>query len=247
MLIVGNWKAYVEDLSKAKRLYAAGKRLAAKGQHEIVLAPSAAHLGFLSVGNRSNVSFSSQDVSVSAGGAATGETTAATIASVGATYAIIGHSERRAMGETDAIVAEKVQHAFANGLTPILCIGEKERDANADYLAGLRTQIATVLAPLSAKERKAIVLAYEPIWAIGKSAGEAITPTDLTEMILYIRKALAEFLPGKAAQSVRMLYGGSVDGANVRPLAQGTGIDGFLIGRASTDTTAFGALVKALS
>ena len=246
MLIVGNWKAYVEDLTKAKRLYAAGKRLAAKGTHDIVLAPSAAHLGFLSVGNRSNVAFGAQDVSRSNGGAATGEVTAAAAKSVGASYAIIGHSERRAMGETDAIVAEKVRHALANGLIPILCIGERERDANAAYLGFLKAEIASVMEPLSPKDRKAVVIAYEPIWAIGKSAGDAITPADLTEMILYIRKALSEFLPGKAANTARILYGGSVEPGNVRPLASGTGIDGFLIGRASTDAPTFGALVKAL-
>lgn len=247
MLIIGNWKAYVDTLPKAKRLYAVGKRLAAQGHHDIVLAPSMPHLGYLSVGNRTRVEFASQDVSLSAGGAATGETTAAIVASVGATHSIIGHSERRAAGETDAAIAEKVRHALAEGLAPILCIGERERDPNALYLQGLRAQIASVFEPLSVKERKAIVIAYEPVWAIGKTAADAITPADLTEMVLYIRKVLAEFLPGKAGVAVPLLYGGSVEPGNVRALAAGSGIDGFLIGRASTDAAVFGALVKALT
>jgi len=245
MLIVANWKAYVETLEKAKRLYAAGKRIAAAGHHDIVLAPPAPYLGLLASANRSNVEFASQDVSETLGGAATGEMTAAAVASVKAAYAIIGHSERRALGESDAEILEKVRHALAHGLTPILCIGERERDPEASYLAFLRKQIQSVYEPLSPKERAAIVLAYEPIWAIGKSAADAITPTDLNEMVLYLRKVLGEYLksPGKA----RILYGGSVEPGNARALAAGSGIEGFLVGRASTDTQAFGALAKALN
>lgn len=247
MLIACNWKAYVETLEKAKRLYAVGKRLAAAGHHEIVIAPSAPHLGFLSAGNRSSVAFAAQDISRTLGGAVTGEVTAAAVASVGAEYAIIGHSERRAQGETDVIVLEKVQHALAHGLVPIICIGEKERDAEALYLNHLRTQISVVLAPLSQKERMQVVIAYEPIWAIGKSAEEAITPGDLNEMVLYIRKLLGEFLPGKGNTKIRILYGGSVEPANARTLAASSSIDGFLVGRASTDAVSLGALAKALT
>ncbi len=247
MLIVGNWKAYVETLEKAKRLYAVGKRLSAAGHHDIVLAPSSPHLGFLAGGNRSSVEFAAQDVSASLGGAATGEVTAATIAGMGVQYTIIGHSERRAVGETNMMVLEKVKRALAHGLTPIVCIGERERDAEAHYLNELRAELATVLEPLSQKERMRLVIAYEPIWAIGKSAAEAITPEDLQEMVLYIRKILGEYLPGTGAEKIRILYGGSVEPGNARVLAGATGIDGFLIGRASTDALSFGGIVKAVT
>ncbi len=247
MLIVGNWKAYVDTLEKAKRLYAVAKRLAASGHHEIVIAPSAPHLGFLAGGNRSSVEFAAQDISSSLGGATTGEITAGVIANLGVQYVIIGHSERRAQGETDAIVFEKVQHALAQGLIPIVCIGERERDVEAHYLNHLRTQVTSVLAPLPQKQRMQVVIAYEPIWAIGKSANEAITPTDLNEMILYIRKILLELLPGKGNAKARIIYGGSVESGNIRTLAAATGIDGFLVGHASTDAQAFGALVKAVT
>ncbi len=246
MLIVGNWKAYVETLEKAKRLYATAKRLTS-GTHEIVLAPSLPHLGYLVASNRSKVLFAAQDVSVHAGGAATGEVTASLLANMRVSYVIIGHSERRAMGETDLTVSEKVRLALAQGLTPIVCIGETERDPEARYLSRLRTQIDSVFSSLSEKDRRGLVIAYEPIWAIGKAASSAITPSDLTEMVLYLRKLLGEYLPGKGNQKVRILYGGSVEPVNARTLAAATGIDGFLIGRASTDTTMFGALVKAVS
>jgi triosephosphate isomerase len=92
-----------------------------------------------------------------------------------------------------------------------------------------------------------LVIAYEPIWAIGKSAAEAITPADLTEMVLYIRKVLAEYLPGKGSGKIRILYGGSVEPSNIRALAAASGVDGFLVGHASTDAQSLGALVKAVT
>lgn len=246
MLIVGNWKAYVESGKTAQALVASAKKLTGLG-HDIVLAPSAPYLGLLAVGNKTKVAYSAQDISDSTGGAHTGETTGAQLRDLGVSYTILGHSERRAGGETDDVVLSKTKHALAQGLTPIICIGEKERDADAHYLAYLRGQIAHIFAPLSQQERMQLVLAYEPIWAIGKTEDEAITPQDLREMILYIRKILAEYLPGQAGEKVKILYGGSVEEGNAQVLAEGTGIDGFLIGHASVDAIAFAGIVKAVS
>lgn len=247
MLIVGNWKAYVESLSKAKALYASAKRLSGKGGHEIVIAPPYPYIGVFTSGRgKSLPKLAAQDLSVTTGGAQTGEVTAGALKELGVSYVIVGHSERRKMGETDEVVLEKVRHALAHGLTPILCIGEAERDAEAHYLKKIRAQITAVLAALTPKERLSTVIAYEPIWAIGRSDGEAIHASDLGEMVLYIRKVLADFMPGRANQKVRILYGGSVDKADAR-LARGTGVDGFLVGRVSTDVTEFSSLVNALS
>jgi triosephosphate isomerase len=246
MIIAANWKAYVQSEAKAKKLFAAAKRLSSQPSTEIIIAPPAPYIGLLSPGNRSKIAIASQDLSSGTGGAATGEVTAALLRDLGVKYGIVGHSERRAMGETDAIVSEKARHAFANKITPIICIGERERDADARYLSLLRAQIHAVFEPLSPKERAQAIIAYEPIWAIGKTAAEAISPTDLTEMVLYIRKILGDYLPGKGAQKVRLLYGGSVEPGNIRAAAEGTGVDGFLVGHASVDSDVFTALVKAL-
>lgn len=246
MIIVANWKAYVPEVSRAKKLFALAKRLATSSKVTIVLAPSAPFLGLLAAGNRSKVAFAAQDISSRTDGAMTGESVAAVFASAGATYTILGHSERRALGESDALIAEKVQRALAQGLTPILCVGEKERDASAEYLSGLRAQIGTALALLTPKERLGVIIAYEPVWAIGKSAAEAISATDLTEMVLYIRKVLGEYVPHKAPSRIPVLYGGSVDPVNVRELAAAAQVDGFLVGRASVDPVSFAGLVKAL-
>ncbi len=247
MLIVANWKAYVEDADKAKKLFSVAKRLAKQTKHKLVLAPSALHLGLLAASNTSKVAFGAQDVSLSTGGAATGEVTAKMLGKMDIQYALAGHSERRASGETDADVAMKVQHLLANGITPILCVGERERDAGAEYLSFVRGQIASALAGLTQKERMGIVIAYEPVWAIGRSAADALPEHELTEMVLYIRKVLGEYLPGKAPLKTPVLYGGSAESDNARSLAGGTGIDGFLVGHASVDPMMYEELVEAVS
>lgn len=246
MLIIANWKAYMEDMQKAKKLLAGAKRLARTTRNTLVLAPPAPLLGALAAKNKSAVAFAAQDVSYTAGGARTGEVTAPAYAAAGASYAIIGHSERRAAGDTDQIVSEKLAHALTHGLTPILCVGEAERDAEGRYLGSVREQLTAALGPLTQKERAKVIVAYEPLWAIGKTASAAIGASDLAEMMLYIRKVLAELLPGKSSRGMRILYGGSVEPENIRALAGGSGIDGFLVGHASVDPRTFSALVKQL-
>mgnify|MGYP000054785699 CR=1 FL=1 len=245
MIIAANWKAYVESAAKAKKLFAAAKRLASRTGQEIILAPPPPFLGMLAAGNRSKVAFAAQDVSTATGGAHTGEVTAGTAREAGATYAIVGHSERRAAGDDNDIVSLKLQHTLAQGLTPILCIGERVRDEDAQYLVFLREEISSAFTALSQKERMTVLIAYEPIWAIGKTAADSIGPSDLAEMVLYIRKVLSEFLPGKGSSRARILYGGSVEADNAGALAQG-GIDGFLIGHAATNTESFTKLVRAV-
>lgn len=247
MIIVANWKAYVEDTAKAKELFAIAKRLSTQPKIRIVLAPPSPMLGLLARGKPSKVAFAAQDVSATMGGAQTGEVTAEAIASIGATYAIIGHSERRAMGESDAVVAEKLSHALAHGLIPILCVGEKERDAASAYLSFVRGQIESALGGLAAKDRMRVIVAYEPLWAIGKTSADALPAHDLAEMVLYIRKVLAELLPGKRGNATTILYGGSAEPGDVRDLAGGSSVDGFLVGHASVDPKMFAALVRALS
>jgi triosephosphate isomerase len=247
MLIIANWKAYVQSEKKAQELFLVAKKsvpASSKAALTVVIAPPAPYIGVLAPKNRSRVCFAAQDLSVSSGGAATGETTAGLLAELGVQYTLLGHSERRAQGETNEIISEKVRQALAQKIIPVVCVGEKERDPEAQYLKLLRAEISAIYEPLSAKERAVVILAYEPIWAIGKSAAEAITPADLTEMILYIRKILSDFLPERAAAKVSVLYGGSVEPANVSVLSSGTGISGFLLGHASADPSAFSEILK---
>lgn len=248
MLLVANWKAYVDDLTRAKKLFGRAKRLAARSSRlELVIAPPAPYLGFFGRRKLPSVALSAQDISSITEGAVTGEVTAAAARSLGAEYAIIGHSERRARGDTDAIVAEKLRHALAHDLTPILCVGEKERDTNGNYLALVREQITSALRDLDARGYARVLIAYEPLWAINKTADEAIHDTDLAEMVLYIRKVVAENTAGKSTGKTKILYGGSVEPDNIRDLAGGSGVDGFLVGHASVDPATFTKLVRALT
>lgn len=247
MLIVANWKAYVEELAKAKKLFALSKRLASSTNIRIVLAPPAPLLGALAVRNKSSVAFAAQDVSVTTGGAETGEVTAGAYAAAGATYAIVGHSERRAQGDINSIVSEKLVRILAHGFTPILCVGERERDGEGRYLNYVREELTAALTVLAPKERIKVVVAYEPLWAIGKTADDAIHSNDLCEMVLYIRKVLAELLPGKSSTHSLVLYGGSVEPDNIRALAASSSVDGFLVGHASVDPVTFSLLVKQLA
>lgn len=247
MIIIGNWKAYVERGDAARQLVTRAKKIATETRVKIVLAPPTPFLGLLAARNISKVSFGGQDISAVITGAHTGEVTAEMLAELGADYVILGHSERRTMGESLELISEKVRRAIATGLTPILCVGERERDSAGRYLAYVREEIASALEPLPPKERSKVIIAYEPIWAIGKKAKDAITPTDLAEMVLYIRKILAELLPGRTSVHAKVVYGGSVESGNARDLAATSSIDGFLVGHASVDAKEFAALVKAIS
>jgi|CXWL01.1.fsa_nt_gi triosephosphate isomerase len=247
MLIVANWKAYVEDFKKAKKLLSTGKRLARATNVAIVLAPPSPFFSALTAHNKSKVAFAAQDISATTGGAKTGEATAQAYAAVGASYAILGHSERRALGDTEKIIADKIAHALAHGLVPILCVGEHERDSEGRYLNFVREELTSAIGSLMPKERAKVIVAYEPLWAIGKTATEAIEAADLAEMVLYIRKVLAELLPGKSSRQTLVLYGGSVEPGNIRELAARSNVDGFLVGHASVDSTAFSLLVKQLA
>jgi triosephosphate isomerase len=247
MIIVANWKAYVEDAGRAKKLFSLAKRLTVSTKVKIVLAPSSPYIGLLAPKNTSKVSFASQDISLSMGGPHTGEVTAPMLTSLGATYTLVGHSERRALGETREVIAQKVSHAITHSLTPIVCVGEKERDVEGHYLTEIRADIVSALERLEPKERAGVIIAYEPVWAINKDAADAIGVNDLSEMTLYIRKVLAELSTTKVIAKTIVLYGGSVEPENIRALAGGSGVDGFLVGHASVDPQMFTALVKALA
>lgn len=192
-----------------------------------VLAP-ALSLSTLAANLPAGVAFGAQDVSEHESGAYTGEISAAMLADVGASYVVIGHSERREYhGETDAQVAAKAQQAQANGLTPIVCVGEKldvrERGEHVAYTLGqLRGSLAGVGAD--------VVIAYEPVWAIG--TGKTATADDAEELAAAIRAALGEQY-GERAQEIRVLYGGSVKPDNIAEICGKPNVNGALVGGAS--------------
>jgi len=176
-------------------------------------------------------------------GAHTGEVSPAMLASLKISYVIMGHSERRAMGETDELVNQKVLAAIKAGLTVVLCVGERERDQDGEYLKHIATQIKIALKGVVKKDLSRVVIAYEPIWAIGKHALRAASTDDALEVSILIKKTLA-YLYGKDGSTVAILYGGSVDAKNAWEFLMKAQVDGLLVGRASLDPKVFGEILK---
>ena len=240
-LVVANWKMNPPTAVEARRLFAAAQKAAARRSVSLVVCPPVAYLPLFR--RTKKAALGAQDVSGEEGGGHTGEVSAAMLGGLGVSHVIIGHSERRAEGEDNAAVSKKVRAALAAGLTAILCIGERERDREAEYLSFLEEELRSALEGLSAKELKRLVVAYEPVWAIGKSAAEAMPPEDVHEMVLFVRKLLAGLFNRLAAETVPVLYGGSVELPNVRELLERGTADGLLVGHASLDARQFAEIL----
>ncbi len=246
--IVANWKMNPTSLAEAKRLFSALKKSSSKLPLKdvlFVLCPPSAYLGiFKAEYEGKKIALGTQDIFYESSGAFTGEQSAELLKSVGARFAIVGHSERRALGETDDMVARKVAAALRAGLRPVVCIGERVRDERGDYLHFLEEELRASLKGLSPQNLKDIIVAYEPVWAIGKDAKEAMKPADVHETTLFVRKILAERFGREHSRGVPVLYGGSVSLSNAGALLARGGIDGLLIGRESLDVKNFSELLS---
>jgi triosephosphate isomerase len=212
---------------------------------EIVLAPpfTAVHAAADAARN-TVVAIAAQDVYWEREGAYTGEVSARMVRDAGAEYAIVGHSERRTLlGETDASVNRKTAAAFAAGLTPIVCIGETldERERNQTFDV-LDRQIRLGLQGLTGEQIGQLVLAYEPVWAIG--TGRNATPAQAAEAHAHIRRRVKEEFGPEAGDLCRILYGGSVKPENIRDLVSQSHVDGALVGGASLDPRGFFEIVS---
>jgi triosephosphate isomerase len=188
--------------------------------------------------------YGAQDLSAQDKGAFTGEISGSMLAKLGCTYVAVGHSERREYhAETDAVVNAKVQAAYRHGLTPILCVGEVLEIRKAGtHIEHTLAQLDGGLAGLPADKARSIVIAYEPVWAIG--TGEVATPEDAQEVCAAIRTRLAELYSGDLADGVRVLYGGSVKASNVAAIMAKADVDGALVGGASLDPDEFVAIAR---
>lgn len=244
-IVAGNWKMNTTP-AEGKALVSEVLSLAAGVPAEVELIVSTPFTHLIPVAEQlagSRVALSAQNCADKVSGAYTGEVSAQMVAATGAQFVILGHSERREYyGETDAILLEKTKLTLANGLAPIFCIGEKleERESNKHFDV-VKTQIEAVVCQLSAEELKKVVLAYEPVWAIG--TGKTATSEQAQEMHAYIRSVLAAKF-GKQAEEVAILYGGSAKPGNAKELFAQPDVDGGLIGGASLVAADFIAIAK---
>jgi len=193
------------------------------------------------------VALGAQDCAVDDSGAFTGEVSPLMLAKLHVDYVIVGHSERRRLfGESDDVVRAKVRAVMRNGMTPICCVGETidERDAGLteDRLAG---QVEAALDGMAAEAVAGVVIAYEPLWAIG--SGTAATPEDAQQACQWIREVVAKGSDADAARAVRIQYGGSVNEDNTESILRGPDVDGALVGGASLDAAAFVGIIRAAS
>jgi triosephosphate isomerase len=243
-LIAGNWKMFktvLEAVGYAKEFKSLVKDVSGV---DIVIAPplTAVHAVADAV-RASNIAVAAQNLFWEREGAFTGEVSAAMVREAGAEYAIVGHSERRRLfGDTDVTVNRKVNAALAAGLTPIVCIGEtlEEREASAT-LAVLDRQLKDGLDSMSGNQIATLVIAYEPVWAIG--TGRNATAAQAQDAHAHIRGRLRQWFGVDAAEGCRILYGGSVKPDNISDLVREPDVDGALVGGASLDVRGFGEIV----
>ena len=246
-LIVGNWKMYPKTFAEAKQIFTLHKKVAGKMKRtKIIICPPTLFVYPLvqALSKAKNISVGAQNAYSEDEGARTGETSPAALTSVGVTHVILGHSERRAMGETDNLIALKASQAIRNKLTVIVCVGEHARDDAGAYFNEVREQLRRSLEGFPKNESKRLVVAYEPIWAIGAKAVRSATPTDFHEMSILIKRHLVEQFGKIAGFKVPILYGGSVDDRNAEGFMLQGGADGLLVGRVSLDAEKFGEIIR---
>jgi len=244
-IVAGNWKmnkTLEEGIALAKEINESLKDSELKC--DVVIGAPFIHLASVAaVVDDKKIAVSAQNSADKESGAYTGEVSAAMIKSTGASYVILGHSERRAYyGETPEVLKTKVELALQNGLTPIFCIGEvlEERENNI-FFAVVKSQIVESLFELSAEDFSKIVLAYEPVWAIG--TGKTATPAQAQEIHAFIRKTVAEKYGQEIANNTTILYGGSANPGNAKELFSNPDVDGGLIGGASLKAADFKAII----
>jgi triosephosphate isomerase len=249
ILLVGNWKMAPEKSTEA--LVLAKKTLETartyKKSVSTVLCVPSIHIAPLIKAIKSTVFFGGQHVSASSEIAQTGLVSAGMLRSYGASYCIVGHSETRAQGETDEQVLAASTSLLQKKISPIICVGEKDRDAHGWYLSNVKSQVEIIISGVPKLQLKNVIFAYEPIWAIGSGAAREATVAECREMIMFIRKVIADIVGENIANSIKILYGGSVNEQNAATFIVEGGVQGLLVGRVSLDAKRFAALTKAIA
>ncbi|HSK26962.1 MAG TPA: triose-phosphate isomerase [Jiangellales bacterium] len=248
-LMAGNWKMNLNHLEAIALVQKLAFSLTPEDFDAVEVAVLPPFTAIRSVqtlvdGDKLRIAYGAQDVSAHDAGAYTGEVSGPMLAKLGCTYVTVGHSERRQHHrEDDALVNAKVAAAFRHGIVPILCIGEEQdvREAGG-HVAHTLAQLDGALDGLPAEHASSVVVAYEPVWAIG--TGLTATPADAQEMCAAIRERLAELYSRELADGVRVLYGGSVKPDNTAGIMAGADVDGALVGGASLDAEGFAAICR---
>lgn len=247
-IVIANWKMNPETTLDAKKIFNDTRSIVKNLKNtDVVICPPFVYLSnILKLDYPKNMSWGVQNIAIATKGAFTGEISTLMVKDIGANYVIVGHSERRAMGETNEIIKSKLEIVFNTGLTPILCVGEKVRDKEGTHLEFIKNQIKECLSGLPKKNLLNLIIAYEPVWAIGKSYKESMGATDVHEMTLFIEKVAGEIFGKDIASSFTILYGGSVEAENAKSIITYGNVRGFLVGHASLVKEQFSAILEAV-
>jgi len=239
-LVIANWKMYIETPEAARTFVSSLKRRAAS------FAPAEAWVAapFTLLPLLKGTKLGGQTVSAHEG-PHTGEVSAMMLREAGASFVLVGHSERRALGESNTDIHAQLAAAANAALTPVLCVGERERTAEGTHFTTIEEQLTSALRGAQSLAGK-LVVAYEPVWAIGKTAIDAMRPQEVEETVIFVRKVLAAVLGREPARKIKVLYGGSVEPDNVEALIAEGGVDGFLVGHASVKIDSFVEILKAV-
>jgi triosephosphate isomerase (TIM) len=232
-IVIGNWKMNPATLADARRIFARIKQLSGDVTGQLVVCPPATYLHALASSYKGKkIIFGAQDAYWQNNGSLTGYLSPTMMESCGAKYLIVGHSERRTVaGEVPDLIAKKVLAGVEAGLTVILCTGEKVRDRNAEYLTFIKEDLRECLKKIDKRMMAHVMIAYEPVWTVG--GREAMSPSDIHGMTIYIRKVLAEFYDKQISDATQILYGGAINIDNVTDIVKDGEIDGLLVGRDS--------------
>ena len=248
-LIIGNWKMNPQTEVEAQKLFLEiHKAIGTKNAiAQVLIAVPAIFIGSLTkIAKKSRIALAAQDVHYEPQGTHTGEISLPMLKSFSISTVVIGHSERRASGETDEAVRKKTEAALQSGCTAVVCVGEKVRDTHGEYFNIVQGQLRSVCTNIKKSHLARLVIAYEPIWAIstGDGKGKTATAEDALEMKLFIQKCIVDAFGRSAVPKVRILYGGSVNTTNAESLYTEGRADGFLVGGASLKSMEFATVIK---
>ncbi len=236
-IVIGNWKENPTSKKEAEKIFKQISKGKWKGVDVVICPPSIYIEALRKISKR--IILGIQNIFYENSGAFTGEIGGGMLYDIGARYSIIGHSERRAMGESNIDVNKKIKNAVYNGFIPILCVGESVRDNEHKYLFFIKEQIESALVGVSKTTLDKIIIAYEPIWAIGEKAIREATPSEFLEISIFMKRILSDKFGIKSIEGIRIIYGGSVHPENsVGFMVEGKA-DGFLVGRDSLNSKKF--------
>jgi triosephosphate isomerase len=245
-IVVANWKMNPATFREARFLFEATKKAAEGAKNvSVIVAPPSIFLREFSASYRgSRLSFAVQNACFEKAGAHTGEISFAQAKDAKVSCALVGHAERRALGETNDDTRKKVLAALAQKITPILCVGEAKRTASGEHFIFIKEQLRVGLADVPAGNIGRIMVAYEPLWAIG--APKPMNSRDMHEMAIFVRKTVVE-IHGEKGMNVKILYGGAIDETNAADMLLNGDVTGFVLGRASEEPHKFTGLMQSIA